>query len=295
MGKKIITIGDIHNHWPEAEAIASKYDDTHTIIFTGDYFDDFGDSAVDAIQTAKWLKASLAKPNRIHLMGNHDINYSFYNAGRTEAGCAKNIYDCSGYSLEKDIAINKVLEQEDWDKIKLYHIEYGFIFTHAGIHPHWFEHPMLGVNIDYVKEKLDKATDDYRNRVWNDLIGAAGRCRGGIHKAGGILWCDYFREATLVSGIKQVFGHTPVTSKMHSGIDIDTDGDRSVNINIDCGLSEVLRIHENGGYDIISTDYPNFYFQQHQKQVKKFLDHIDLDAYSKIYEQLYNNEKNKNK
>jgi len=63
---KIIAIGDIHNHWVEAEQIASLYDKTHRIIFTGDYFDDFGDTAQDAIQTAQWLKESLDKPNRIH-------------------------------------------------------------------------------------------------------------------------------------------------------------------------------------------------------------------------------------
>lgn len=262
MNKKIIAIGDIHNHWAEAEAIASKYDETHTIIFVGDYFDDFGDSAIDADQTARWLKASLQKPNRIHLMGNHDINYSIYNAGTTSTGIPRNIYYCSGYTLAKDLAINKVLNEDDWAKIKLYHFEHGFLFTHAGLHPFWFEHPIKGFDIDYVKEKMDKAADNYYNRVWDDLIGAAGRCRGGSHKAGGILWCDYFREATLMSGVKQVFGHTPVTTRTSSGIDIDTDGYRSVNINIDCGLSEILEIHKNGGYNIISTGYPNFYFQK---------------------------------
>jgi hypothetical protein len=260
--RNIIVIGDIHNHWAEAEQIASKYDETHTIVFTGDYFDDFGDTAIDADQTARWLKSSLGKPNRVHLMGNHDINYSYLNYRSDTFGSPQNIYNCSGYSIQKDDAINRILTSEDWDKIKHYHFQYGFLFTHAGIHPHWFECPVRGVDIDYVKEKLDKATVDYRNRTWNDIIGAAGRCRGGSHKAGGILWCDYFREARLIPKIRQVFGHTPVTSEVSSGIDIDTDDNDCVNINIDCGLSQVLEIFPNGGYNILSTDYPNFYFQQ---------------------------------
>jgi hypothetical protein len=33
---KILALSDIHNHWVEAEAIASKYDVTHTIVFIGD-------------------------------------------------------------------------------------------------------------------------------------------------------------------------------------------------------------------------------------------------------------------
>ena len=285
MSKNIIVLGDVHNHWAEAEQVASKYDETHTIVFTGDYFDDFGDTAQDAIQTAQWLKASLQKPNRVHLMGNHDINYSYLNYRSDTFGSPQNIYNCSGYSIQKDDAINRILTSEDWDNIKLYHFEYGFLFSHAGIHPHWFECPVRGVDIDYVKEKLDKATVDYCNRVWNDVIGAAGRCRGGSHKAGGILWCYYFREARLIPKIKQVFGHTPTTVEGSGGIEIDEEG-TAININIDCGLSQVIEIFPNGGYNILSTDYPNFYFQQRKKQAKKFLDSIEYGAYDKIYEQL---------
>ena len=256
----IIAIGDTHNHWVEAEQIASLYDKTHLVIFTGDYFDDFGDTAEDAKQTAFWLKKSLAKPNRIHLMGNHDINYSYLNYTKDSNGNLQNIYNCSGYDMKKDDVINRVMDEQAWDKIKFAHLGNGCWFTHAGIHPHWFEHPIKGMDNDVIKEKIAKADEDYHSRTWNEIIGAVGRCRGGMQKMGGILWLDSQRESTLISNFKQVYGHTPTMGRT----DVWSENS-SVNINVDCGLSQVVEISEDGTYGIIDTGLPNFYLESREK------------------------------
>jgi hypothetical protein len=278
----IIAIGDIHNHWVEAEEVASLYDKTHKVIFLGDYFDDFGDTAQDAIQTAQWLKESLDKPNRIHLMGNHDINYSYLNYKKDSNGSLQNIYDCSGYDIKKDDAINRIMTESDWDKIKFAHFEYGFWFSHGGFHKHWFEHPIKGMDNDYILEKLAKATDDYLNRTWNEYIGAVGRCRGGMQKVGGILWLDDYREAENIPNFKQVYGHTPTMGKI--SIHTDYDIKHSFNVNIDCGLMQVLEIGDDGTFNTIDTGLPNFYVAAREKKIKKFLD--NADAYSQIYKNL---------
>ena len=266
----IIAIGDVHNHWVEAEQIASLYDKTHLVIFTGDYFDDFGDTAQDAIQTAQWLKASLGRPNRIHLMGNHDINYSYLNYLKDDSGHIQNIYNCSGYSMTKDDAINRIMTNEDWDKIKFSHFANGFWFTHAGIHPHWFEHPMLGMDNGIIKQKIAKAEEDYHNRIWNEIIGAVGRCRGGSQRVGGILWCDDFQEGHVSRGLRQAFGHTPTMAKINTWHE-----NGGVNVNIDCGLSQVLEVDENGDCATISTDYPNFYLVSQEKRNQKARENIE--------------------
>jgi hypothetical protein len=280
---KILVIGDIHNHWVEAEAIASKYDD-HTIVFVGDYFDDFGDSAIDADQTARWLKESLTKPNRIHLMGNHDINYSYLNYRKDSNGTLQNIYYCSGYTLQKDDAINRIMTNEDWDKIKMYHYENGWFFTHAGISKHWFEHPVLGTTPETIIKRIDEAVELYKNREYTDILGAAGRCRGGTHRTGGILWHDHFRESNTIPGIKQVYGHTPVTTSIGPCIDIDKADDNSVNVNVDCGLQEVFRIHEDGSAGPLKTDLPNFYYEAKKKEFDKMIK--DMDAFHHHYKDL---------
>jgi len=282
---KILVIGDIHNHWVKAEAIASNpmYND-HTIIFVGDYFDNFGDSAVDADQTARWLKESLSKPNRIHLMGNHDINYSYLNYRKDTHGALQNLYFCSGYSIQKDDAINRIMTNEDWDKIKMYHYENGWFFTHGGISTHWFEHPVLGITPESIIEKINRAEELYKNREYSDLLGSAGRCRGGGHKTGGILWHDHYREGQPIRGIKQVYGHTPNSGSISPGIDIDKLDDNSINVNVDCGLQQVFRIHEDGSAGPIDTDLPNFYYEAKKKQFDDMLK--DMDAYHNIYKDL---------
>ena len=276
---KILVIGDIHNHWVEVEAIALKYDD-HTIVFVGDYFDDFGDTAIDADQTARWLKESLSKPNRIHLMGNHDINYSYLNYYKDSKGNLQNIYHCSGYTLQKDDAINRIMTNEDWDKIKMYHYENGWFFTHAGLSQHWFEHPVLDTTPEIIIKKLDEAVEMYKNREYTDILGAAGRCRGGSHKVGGILWHDHFRESTPLPFIKQVYGHTPNTTTVGPLIDIEKDDEYSINVNVDCGLQEVFRIHEDGSAGPIKTDLPNFYYQAKKKDFDDMIKTIDSQKWN---------------
>jgi hypothetical protein len=266
----IIAIGDIHNHWVEAEQVASLYDRTHLVIFTGDYFDDFGDTAQDAIQTAKWLKQSLDKPNRIHLMGNHDINYSYLNYLKDDSGHIQNIYNCSGYNMTKDDAINRIMTNEDWDKIKLAHFANGIWFTHAGIHPQWFEHPVKGMDNTVIQSKIDKATENYKNRTWNEIIGAVGRCRGGSHKVGGILWCDDFQEGHVSKGLRQVYGHTPTMGKLNTWYE-----NGGLNANIDCGLHQILEIDEDGDVQPIDTGLPNFYLVSQGKRNKKARENIE--------------------
>jgi hypothetical protein len=277
----IIAIGDIHNHWVEAEEIASLYAKTHTVVFIGDYFDDFGDTAQDAIQTAQWLKESLDKPNRIHLMGNHDINYSYLNYITDAQGHPQNIYNCSGYDMRKDDAINRIMTESDWDKIKFAHFGNGCWFTHAGIHPHWFEHPIKGMSNDAILDKLTKATDDYLNRTWNETIGAVGRCRGGMQKVGGILWCDDFREGHVSRGLRQVYGHTPTMGKISCWYE-----NGGLNANIDCGLNQVLEIDEDGNAEPIDTGLPNFYLVSQEKRRKKLIDKLNIGTYDEIYKNL---------
>jgi hypothetical protein len=292
---KLICIGDVHNHWVEAEAIASKYDATHTIVFTGDYYDNFGDSAVEADQTARWLKESLSKANRVHLMGNHDVNYASFNL-RPGSSLGDQIYNCSGYSPAKDDAINRIMSNEDWNRVRLAHKQNGFWFSHAGFHPFWFSSPPYGMDDEIIEIKLKKIQKAIEDREFSNELGAAGRCRGGIHRVGGLIWRDAIRESYTgsywndESGIKQVSGHTPVKS-----IDVEETSNKGLCIDIDCGLSQVLEILEDGTYNIIDTGLENFYraserkFVEQEKknkeeQKKKYL--YNLGAYDDIYNKL---------
>lgn len=255
----ILVMGDIHNHITQAQIIINKYIDTHKIVMTGDYFDDFNDTAADAAATAEWLKNMIKHPNIVALMGNHDINYHYKNFHGSSFGGI--IYNCSGYSPAKDDVISNIMSKQDWDGIKFAHKENGFWFSHAGFHPFWFSDPVHGMNDDVINMKLQKIMKHVDDRVFSDELAAAGRCRGGGHRVGGLLWRDAVYETYSdacwndESGLKQVYGHTPRTT----GVDVVKTANGGLCINVDCGLSEVVEIQEDGTFNVMSTGLENFY------------------------------------
>lgn len=241
---KTIVIPDIHTHYEKAERIMQKYKSTHKFILLGDYFDQFNDNIHDNAATAEWLKESLKDSNRIHLIGNHDMHYFPY----------INVF-CSGYSGEKKKSINSVLTLEDWDKLKFYHHEKNFYFSHAGLSKQWFMSPMSDKFDDnHIDNVLKSALEDLKLDKISNAIWAADMFRGGKERKGGILWNDW-RNMDLTYGIKQIVGHTPI-ERITQITDNITD---SAIINVDCSaityMSEVLEISEGGSLNILDTSY----------------------------------------
>lgn len=284
--RNILAIGDIHNKWALAQTLVDKYLPTHKIIFVGDYFDDFNDTPEEAEQTAHWLKSHLDNPNMIFLLGNHDINYHYKNIRPTPTGIDL-IYSCAGYSVTKDAVINRVLSTDDWDKFKFAHKENGFWFSHAGFHPHWFANPVAGMTDYSITAALRKVDALFDARIFDPSIGAAGRCRGGDHPVGGLLWRDHARESYSgkawndTSGIKQILGHTP----LKSGVDVETLPNGGACINVDCGLMEVLAVTPSGETEIIPTQIDNFYYAKREGKSLRAPKYT-LDAYDAVMNSL---------
>lgn len=226
MHRDIIVIGDIHNAWYQAEDICNKYPDTLKI-FVGDYFDSIEDNAGIAADTAMWLKNSLKSSDRIHLLGNHDFQY-----------LSQGKHICSGFSVEKNNAINSILSLEDWQSIKLYTNIDKWLISHAGFTHKWFEHPVIGFNLDNINNIIDRAYRSIHTQTSDILpLWAADHWRGGRYNKGGLLWNDW-RNSDFISGYNQIFGHTHVDHIKY--IIGRRKKVKSININIDCGLTEYL-------------------------------------------------------
>lgn len=178
---RIQIIPDIHNKWYEAEEIIDKVN-PDKVVFLGDYFDSIGDTLETTYQTAQWLKESMKKTNRTHLMGNHDLSY--YSE-----------YDrCSGFSEGKLYAINAT-------GVNLGHLSPycwvdDWLCTHAGLSMDFYREYNKWSN---VTEFLDNI-DDWKLRQCSYM-------RGGTSPYSGIYWCDY-GEFQDIPGYKQIFGHT---------------------------------------------------------------------------------------
>jgi hypothetical protein len=206
--KLTLIIPDIHHRWEQAEKIISSVG-ADEVIFLADYFDDFHDTAEMVKDTCEWLKESVKKSNRIHLIGNHDQHYMYpYRS-----------FQCSGYEQWKYFITHDIVTRETWDKLKWYHfLDNKWLLTHAGLH---------GLNVpDTIKkhsddrkkfikllsEHLDNSIIDGFKSAANNTphwIFNAGRARSGHQRVGGITWCDYEREFLPVQGINQLMGHTP--------------------------------------------------------------------------------------
>ena len=221
---KTIIISDLHNrsYWVEDALSSSLLQPYDRVIFLGDYFDDFGDTPNDVYMSAKWLKSSLEKPNRIHLYGTHDIWYRFPSNPYIRA---------SGNTVEKYYAIQSIINPNDWNQLKLYHYEQNYLMTHAGIHSYlisWYVSRNRNIFDKYIVNnnlQLDSqniinmiikpATEDALDTISEDFADPwldAGFARRGSQLIGGIIWLDWNQEFEPIPGLNQIVGHTEHTA-----------------------------------------------------------------------------------
>lgn len=201
---RTMIIPDIHNEWVNAEIDISN-ENPDKVVFLGDYFDSYeklGDVET-AEATAFWLKESLSKPERTHLIGNHDLSYITYGA-----------LQCSGYNTFKDRAIKRHMTKDDWRKLKWYHwVDDTWLCTHAGLSKDFYlvYNDRITTPLP-VRTFLEKEAEIAWNMIDADcsddsIFWYCSPARGGIDAYSGILWCDW-HEFKPLPPIKQIFGHT---------------------------------------------------------------------------------------
>lgn len=234
MNIRTLIIPDLHLKWQKADKII-KHEAADKIVFLGDYFDDFGDNPIMNQVMAEWVKNSLEQPNHIHLMGNHDTNYAFRHLS----------YKCSGYTSDKEEAINRVLKESDWRKMPLYTQVGTWLCSHAGVHNHMYE--QYGNGLDFYKWLDHTCKVALENAFANKpavSILRAGRSRGGFESVGGITWCDA-DEFVGINGINQVFGHTPHQRPRWKNKGSSLSKEYSQNVCMDVNNSNYYAIHNS--------------------------------------------------
>ena len=208
MNKITLIIPDLHHRWEQAEKIIASVG-ADEVIFLGDYFDDFDDTAEMVNATSDWLIESVQKPNRIHLFGNHDQHYAFpYKS-----------FQCSGYQQWKYFITHDIVKSNTWDKVKWFHfLDDQWFLCHAGLHNLNLPNDIKKLRTDrpkfhaelasYLNAEIIKGFQNGANGTGSWILNA-GRGRGGMQRVGGITWCDYHQEFFPVRGLNQIMGHTP--------------------------------------------------------------------------------------
>lgn len=226
---KTLIIADLHNkvHWVEKCIEEVNPDLT---VFLGDYFDSFDETPECARQTAQWLKKSINQPNRVHLLGNHDMPYRF----------PINFHLlCPGFTHEKSIIINEVLDSgELWRKTKSFYWVDGWLLSHAGINLHLL-HPIKGFDLDDLLKFEENSLAKCSAGISTPMFGC-GRSRGGNNKCGGITWQDFDADFTPLEGINQIVGHTP-HSKVRTKFILEGSSDEDI---LECDWEEYMLHYE---------------------------------------------------
>jgi hypothetical protein len=197
---KVVLVGDIHNRWKQTEKFLTIPADRY--IFLGDYWDMFYDDIGEAQLTCLKVKELLQRNDTTLLFGNHDVSYRIGETTR-----------CSGWTSEKNQVIHELMTEEDWSKMKYYEVLEDtngiWLISHAGFHSDIFTHPIFGESLDYIHQKMKNAIEHLELfKCYPDEM-AAGLCRGGGNRIGGMLWCDFNQELVPFETFNQVFGHTP--------------------------------------------------------------------------------------
>lgn len=243
MNVKTLILSDLHLNYKIADKII-KCECPDKVVLLGDYFDDFGDTVADNVEMAHWLKNSMSISNRIHLMGNHDIGYAMPHRS----------YKCSGYTISKEYAINDVIK--DWTSLKLFTWVGPWLCSHAGIHNHLYNRDGIGYEFNtWLTNTCDEALKNAFENKPADTILRAGRIRGGIELFGGIIWSDA-REFDGISGINQVFGHTPSSRPVwiNKG-EINNTDIYSQNLALDVSHSKYYALHNTVNTNVLTTHW----------------------------------------
>lgn len=201
---KTIIIPDIHLSVERTDSILLKESPYDKVIYQNDIFDQFNDTPERNRNAAVWLKEKLQDPRHIFLWSNHVQSYAYdFNQNMM----------CSGFTREKAKLIWEVLTREDFNKLKLYYIEQGFLFTHAGLSNALIKIQNNNQQIETLEE-IRTFLDYHYERAklaieagGNHWLFAAGRDRGGTEKIGGCTWCDFYSH--VPTPFPQIFAHTP--------------------------------------------------------------------------------------
>jgi UDP-2,3-diacylglucosamine pyrophosphatase LpxH len=192
---KTVILGDTHGrpHWKQI--VASESPDR--VIFIGDYFDSFDNTAVEQMHNFKeiidWKQSGQSEV--IMLIGNHDYHYM--------RGVSQYY---SGYQSGARPAIEQLLDDNKQHMQVAYGMN-GFIFSHAGVSSDWLQ--IHGY--DNESNLIDWINDMWKYKP--NVFGFAGRDPYGDSTISSPIWIRPYslqkaNRDTLRDQFIQVVGHT---------------------------------------------------------------------------------------
>jgi hypothetical protein len=211
---KVLWFSDYHQNtrWVSHILELEKGNYDH-IIFGGDEFDthESTDKVSSIKETARFaldLVNGKFGPSTC-LIGNHLLAYAESWFANSKYSHKHNIINsCSGFTNSKSMEINKIFKWEDYQKYQLFCEFGGYLISHAGFHPSFWN--FYKTREENLASLWDESKDAFNSiSVKPSHLFGCGEARGGKLKAGGPCWLDFLEEFTDNEEIgPQLIGHT---------------------------------------------------------------------------------------
>lgn len=206
----MIIIPDVHGRTFWKSAVEGRNDEE--VIFLGDYVDPY--TSLEEIAPQEGLRSLLEiieykkqhMGNVVLLLGNHDLSY----------------ITSSSPKCRHDYENHNAVEDAILENFSLFNIAHEkvianrqYIFTHAGILPHWLQENELVLGSVRPANVVAALNKEFKSRDFV-IFGDVSFYRGGNCEIGSCLWADidehfdYIADpnAVIYSDIYQIFGHT---------------------------------------------------------------------------------------
>jgi hypothetical protein len=261
---RVIVIPDFHQDINFArEALEKEKSNYDHIITLGDEFDSHKSfPAVAGIKETAQFAIDLQRGtfgSITQLLGNHSLAYaeSWYSNSRFSH--KRHLMNCcGGFTNSKSIEINKIFKWENWQKYQLFCEFGGFLISHAGFHPSfWNFYKTREENLDALWEE---SVDALRSiSIKSSRLFGCGQARGGQLKAGGPCWLDFNDEFDDNPELPpQIVGHTQSCNEVkQKGRSYCIDGAQQIYIVMDeNGGVEVKTLHPSGNWSLNDLNFP---------------------------------------
>jgi len=211
---KVLLFSDYHQNIKWVKHILELEKDNYDhIIFAGDEFDthESTDKISGIKETARFavdLVNGKFGPSTC-LIGNHLLSYAESWFANSKYSHKHNIINsCSGFTNSKSIEINKIFKWEDYQKYQLFCEFGGYLISHAGFHPSFWN--FYKTREENLNSLWDESKDSFNSiSIKPSRLFGCGEARGGQLKAGGPCWLDFLEEFTDNEEIgPQLIGHT---------------------------------------------------------------------------------------
>jgi hypothetical protein len=245
-----LILPDIHCDTNWAKFVMEKERGNYShVIFLGDFFDSHKKhpEVASAKETAKFVKEICENVygSAIMLCGNHDISYMecwMANQRFSHKHFRHNL--CGGFTNSKSIEINKILSWENWRKFSMFCEFGGYILSHAGIHPSfWNFYKTREENLSSLWEESEDALHSVS--VKPSRLFEAGEARGGKARFGSPVWNDFVEEFEDNEEIgPQLVGHSVCENTIQT---------KGKSFCLDCAQSTYTILHKDGKLEFDST------------------------------------------